>query len=454
MTVRNAFSAAVGLILACAGPLAAADGDEDPDFAGDGRVTEHFGSSSATATAIAPFSDGSLLVGGSAHVGGVEPDVDLAVVRYGNDGRVDLGWGDLGRRLVPINWTGAARDELLEIVLVDRGEAILLGRTEIGTERLPALARLTEEGDLDTTFGVDGRLVVEGGVDTLDTHGAARHPDGFLFVGRYCCWTPEEWGGFLYRTDADGEPDPLFGTGGWVYFPGNPTFLHVATQPGGRIVAAYTAEADIGLIQLRTFLPDGSLDLDFSGDGLLRLETGNGIWVPSAIEIAADGSIYVGMGTAPNDPGPMSGSVARVSAAGELDEEFGYPDLTLEEGSEITALAATTDSKIVAAGPIDATGSQTGGFLIARLHPSGAFDSTFAGNGLKRVEFDLIANGRDSPHALALSGGKPVVAGLANRAAHGQPTFATLRLHNGYVFHSTFESASFIGWSAWVGNLP
>jgi hypothetical protein len=88
-----------------------------------------------------------------------------------------------------------------------------------------------------------------------------------------------------------------------------------------------------------------------------------------------------------NDVNLDAGVVVRLDSAGNLDTGFGtagIADLTLEEGSWMSALTLQSDGRIVLAGHIDHTGSQQGGFLVARLLPSGARDNSFDGNGVAR----------------------------------------------------------------------
>jgi len=453
MPVRVTVSVALVLGIALASRLTAVDGVPDPTFSVDGRVTEHFGSGVATATAIATFPDGSLLVGGTAEAGDLTTDLDFAVVRYRSNGEVESNWGDNGRRLVPINWEGIYDDELLGVVIDATGGVTLLGSAQDDfSTRLPALARLTAQGDLDPEFGVGGRLVAEGPDFGYFTSSATPHLGGFLFTGSYCCWgTGAESGQFLFRAGADGQPDPSFGFGGWILYEETTGITGARALPDGRIVVA-RADRPYKMV-LDVLLANGSPDPEFGSNGEATIALPDAYWYPSTLAIAEDGSIYVGLRTSRYDPVPMSGSVARVSPSGELDEAFGFPDLSLEEGSTITALAVTSDDKIVAAGPIDANGSQAGGFLVARLLPTGAFDNSFDGNGVNRIEFDLLANAEDTPLALALWGGKPVVAGFAS-FAHEQTAFATLRLDNRHVFASGFDAGDLSAWSGWVGYQP
>lgn len=67
------------------------------------------------------------------------------------------------------------------------------------------------------------------------------------------------------------------------------------------------------------------------------------------------------------------------------DTDFGAGgvlDLDLEEGPRINAVAFQSDGRLVAAGTIDANGSQTGGFLLAGV-ADGALDASCDANGLE-----------------------------------------------------------------------
>ena len=103
--------------------------------------------------------------------------------------------------------------------------------------------------------------------------------------------------------------------------------------------------------------------------------------------------------------------------------------------------------KIVAVGVIDGPGAQAGGFFFARLRPNGQLDVSFDGNGVKRVEIDVVPNGMDRALGLVLNGGRPVAVGfnrtLSAELGYG---FALVRLQNALIFTDGFERASTAAW--------
>src|SRR5690606_23941328 len=135
------------------------------------------------------------------------------------------------------------------------------------------------------------------------------------------------------------------------------------------------------------------------------------------------------------------------TADGTFDEWFGFPDLVFDEGSSVDDLVIASDGKIVAVGGIDGPGAQAGGFFFARLRPNGQLDVSFDGNGVKRVEIDVVPNGMDRALGLALNGGRPVAVGfnrtLSAELGYG---FALVRLQNALIFTDGFERASTAAW--------
>lgn len=123
-------------------------------------------------------------------------------------------------------------------------------------------------------------------------------------------------------------------------------------------------------------------------------------------------------------------------------------DLDLEEGVRLDAVAFQSDGRIVAAGTIDVNGLQEGGFFLARVLAGGTLDASFDGNGVKRVEFDLVPNAPAQGLAMTLSGGRLVAAGLAPGAADGD-AFAILRTDNASIFTDGFERGAT---GAWTGE--
>ena len=441
------------LLAAAATAVAAVDGDLDPTFGGDGIVASNFGTGWQVARAVAALPDGSLLVGGS--YGTATNTTDFYVVRYQPDGFVDGDWGSFGGQQIPVEIFAGAEDDLRALVPDDSGAVVLLGTTAAsGGAILPGLARLTAGGDLDPGFGTGGIALGDsypwGGAK--HTYGASAHLDGFLFAGGCtACGGGGTPGFFFYRTLANGSPDPGFGAGGWLGiasgFNSGTNAWELTTTADGKILFGATYKP-LGAeeVWIYRLLPSGAPDPAFGGgDGLATFQVPNS-WNPSALAVdPVDGSIYVGLREALEESGATSGSVARLAANGDLDVAFGFPDLTLEEGSTVEDLVVTSDRKIVTVGQIDANGAQAGGFFFARLLPTGVLDASFDGNGLKRVEVDAVPDANDAGIGVTLAGGRPVAVGRSATTQAGY-RFAAIRLTDDLIFTDGFERGSSASW--------
>jgi len=172
-----------------------------------------------------------------------------------------------------------------------------------------------------------------------------------------------------------------------------------ALQPDGKIVLAGTAGNHFALAR---FNADGSLDLNFDGDG--KVDTSFGvIAVGYDMALQPDGKILVagkaGTGFA----------LARYNPDGSLDSAFdGDGKVTTAFGADAagSAVGLQADGKIVLAGT---AGSD---FAVARYNPDGSLDPGFGGSGKVTTSFTESAAGSG---VVLLPGGKIVVAGMAGR---------------------------------------
>jgi uncharacterized delta-60 repeat protein len=138
-------------------PAFAAPGDLDPSFGGDGRVTTDFGSR-ATSQDIAVQPDGRIIVAGKSTARRGD-DRDFAAARYLPNGDLDPDFGGDGR----VTTDFGSNDHAIAILLQPDGKVILAGtsgagRREAGQETDYALVRYTSEGRLDRTFGTAGKV--------------------------------------------------------------------------------------------------------------------------------------------------------------------------------------------------------------------------------------------------------------------------------------------------------
>jgi len=447
MSARSALlHRAFAVLVALAGAAHAADGDPDPSFSGDGVAFADWSGGPVQEIRVAVDAQGSLWVGGTiTHTGG---DRDFAIARLRSDGTIDTGFGFFGYRTVAFNLVDAGNDALMGIFPLADGKAMLLGRAEVADEIVAAapaaMARLTAAGNLDTSFGDNGRRVYTESPwpnATLYFRAVARQNDGKFLFGGYCgnCGSGT-YRAVVLRTSASGDPDASFGNAGWGSFPlpvSNPRLGAMRVDAQGRIVLGGTATVDgdhYALVARMT--PAGGADTSFGttaeGWVMPTLPGASGAqWnVTSLADAGRDGALYLGFGNYLGLAGGNRGGVARLNADGSLDASYangGVREMTREDGTRIDAIAARSDGRLVAAGRIDHTGGSAD-FFVARLRANGSYDTSFDGNGVARYE---ITATHDDVEAMTLAAGKPVIAGHTYQT---NASVAVLRLQSDLIF--------------------
>jgi uncharacterized delta-60 repeat protein len=280
-------------------------------------------------------------------------------------------------------------------------------------------------GHLDTTFGGDGKVITrfEGGGAAFDM---AIQPDGkVVAVGK--AGSPDvDWA--LARYNPDGELDTTFGHDGRVktHFTRKFEFTPgVAVQANGKILAVGSLDAKFVVARYRSH---GVLDPAFGGDGTVHTRFAGAEAGATAAAIQTNGKILV-LGTAESltcCPHTAEFALARYNRDGTLDTTFSG------NGKVTTALTGTydfaSDIAIQTDGKIVAVGAGNGQFEIVRYNVGGTLDTTFGGDGFAFTDFTV---GDDSASAVAIQAdGKIVVAGDAAGPGEWTSAFALAR-YNG-----------------------
>ncbi|QDE71089.1 hypothetical protein BHS09_31215 [Myxococcus xanthus] len=192
----------------------------------------------------------------------------------------------------------------------------------------------------------------------------------------------------------------------------------LATQPDGKwILAGATGSTGLRDVLVARLLPNGTLDPDFGNQGTVTLDVCGGDDYVDAVTVLPDGRILVA-GGAISGPGSCAGSqyqsllFARYTSAGALDTTFGDMGVrTFQISAGNAALhAVTVDSKgrIVGAGTVQHDDLD---FVIMRLTPTGAADTTFSSDGLA---WDDLGEDEDGLAVVTLADDRIVVAGTTN----------------------------------------
>jgi uncharacterized delta-60 repeat protein len=285
----------------------------------------------------------------------------------------------------------------------------LIHHTRLGAVALLACATLAlpgaavaAPGDLDATFGSDGKVTTDfGGSDGASA--VAIQSDGRIVAAG-----SSGGGDFaLARYNVDGSLDATFGGGGRVTtdFGGSDAASAVTIQSDGKIVAA--GRGGGGDFALARYNVDGSLDATFGSGGRVTTNFG-GFDSALGVALQADGKIVAAGGGG-------SGSdfaLARYNADGSLDVSFGSggtvtTNVTAFEAA--TAAAVQSDGKIVTTGSTFSSGFQQ--FALIRYNADGSLDTGFGAGGIITTDFGL---GSGFGGALAVQeDGKIVAAGRA-----------------------------------------
>ncbi|MER5310815.1 calcium-binding protein [Streptomyces sp. NPDC002773] len=324
------------------------------------------------------------------------------------------------------------------------GKLVVVGVSEAGF----TLARYLTDGSLDPGFGGDGTVTSDFGGGSHSANAVAIQPsDGKIVVVGTTEVLAEEGGGCCFfsvaRYHSDGSLDTSFGDGGLVRvdeFGGSADGADVAVQPDGRIVAVGKGSGSgFALVRLRT---DGSLDPSLGGDGAVvagftPTSPQDSGGIARAMALQPDGKI-VSVGYVGNTA--FNIGVARYHSDGSLDTGFSGDGMVATDfgGTEFgNAVAVQPDGKIVAAGSGDV------GFIALRYNADGSPDAGFGTGGRTAVN---PPGGGGAAYDMALQqNGKIVLAGRADDPNSSEANdFGLLRLHPDGTVDTGFGGDGFV----------
>lgn len=312
------------------------------------------------------------------------------------------------------------------------------------------VTRLTADGEIDATFGTGGLLTVPSATESLVL--GLGSGDGFA-VGS----SDEQTGRLVARRfDPDGSPDLDFSDGGEsaVRLKGpTPERANAVTADSkGRIIAAGHLNClgqGCGGFAVARYRRGGRLDRSFGGDGRVVTSGWNTASV-HAVATYSDGSIVAaGTGYTAKHifnmvlPGTQSFSLAKYLPSGELDHSFGNDGVVLTPAgaqpgkrSTIYGVALQKDRKIVAVGFSECS-RRTLCMTVARYLPDGELDSSFADQGILRLE-PPTKNGSVAKAVAIQRDGRIVVTGGNTR------NFITVRLKRNGSLDRSFSGGGVV----------
>jgi uncharacterized delta-60 repeat protein len=147
------------------------NGTPDSTFGTGGKVVSKIGTSSDEIHALAVQPDGKIVAAGSV----ISDNLDLAIVRYNQAGQLDVGhFGSGGKLLVDF---GGTRDSAAGVAIDPRGYIVAAGTSlEDSAFANYVLVRCEDDGDLDPTFGTNGKVFAGHTVSTGTVSAMALQP--------------------------------------------------------------------------------------------------------------------------------------------------------------------------------------------------------------------------------------------------------------------------------------
>lgn len=345
-------------------------------------------------------------------------------------GDVDTTFGTNGLVIIDVNNQQSFAGGF---VIQDDGKLVISGAAGPVGARDFILVRGTPDGGADPDFAPGSLVVTSIGPGEDLARDVVVLEDGKILVAGMTDLNAALDVVFV-RYNPDGSPDATFGSGGIAVVPIPPLFVFptkMALQPDGRVVLTGGSGPSGGVpkIFVARYLEDGSLDPSFAGDGFTELQPGGNPGFGNAIALQEDGKIVVAGSSGPGGASDLT--VLRLNSDGSPDTGFDGDGFAITEFGSDSSFAAGValqpDGRIVAAG----ARLSSGGLEVAlvRYLSDGSLDSSFGSGGT--VSTPIGTNGGDGA-AVALQGnGKILVAGGASQGVLDSDSLLLRYLSNG-----------------------
>lgn len=409
-----------------------------PTFSrGDGIVTLPIGTGDDLGYSAVIQPDGKILLAGLSQNG---TNNEWAIARFNSDGSLDTSFGAGNGRFTTSFSSG---DNIARsITLQPDGKILVAGFTgPLGDEF--ALMRLNSNGTPDSSFSGDGLLTTDFGSDIDRARSVVVQPDGKIVIGGFASVGSTDHFA-IARYLPDGTLDTTFSGDGMLtqavddYAQG----WTLAVQHDSKILlGGFSISGDVKSFVVMRFNVNGSLDSTFSSDGITSTIVGSGTGSTGSMVIQPNGRIIVAGSATVN--GNDDFALVRYYISGSLDTFFGTGGkITTPIGTGTDSGLSVTmqaDGKILVGGRVF-NGSNYD-FGIARYTSNGVLDNTF-GIGGKFTQ--SIGPGDDSVHRILVQAdGKIVLAGVSNNGVNND--FAVLRLNSNGTLDTTFDLSGTLG---------
>ncbi|MEJ6021984.1 VCBS domain-containing protein [Ramlibacter sp. PS4R-6] len=311
---------------------------------------------------------------------------------FNPDGSLDTDYGQGGQAIFnsPISASSLQVDA--------QGRAVAVGYTltDYGNARTDAaVMRVLADGSLDNSFGTGGVVALDFGGSYDYGYRAYFAADGKLLVT--LSGGGSDMAPVVARLNENGSLDTSFGTGGVLQVPRGSFEQQVSVDVNGRIYlsAAQWNEGTYAYeLHVQRFLSDGTADASFGDAGAADVALpASSIWGTS-LTVGSDGRIILSS-TVPGDGLQHAHAMlTALNADGSLDESFGAGGtLHTQVWPGLQAVQLDAQGRILVAGQPAGYLGNTNDFMVARYLADGSVDTSFGTNGATVT--DISGAGRD-----------------------------------------------------------
>jgi uncharacterized delta-60 repeat protein len=421
------------------------DGSLDTTFNSTGWVSVSFGGSLQIATSVAIQPDGKIVVAGFANV----PNQDAAIARLNQNGSLDTTFDGDGKVTVNfVDFQGSYPDYIHAVKIANDGKIVFAGGAlGSGLSYKAIIGRLNPNGSLDTTFDFDGTIVGGGGTwkDLIIQSDGA-----IVLVGGGSSQFSSGMGAGKYNN---------LGVGVWGYnrtvTPGCYIGLNgIAEQPDGKLVVVGSFGCKVIAIRLNT---NGTEDNTFNN--ITFTPDGEAF----SVAIQPDGKIVANFGYSNQFSGGFS--VIRYNTNGSLDLGFGTGGTVITSVGNPASLdggrkvLVQPDQKILVGGS-----ARTEGYRFAMVRylggPSGPARTLFDYDGDGKADVSVyrpstnywyLSRSSDSQTSFHYFGAPNDILTPADFDGDGKTDLAIFRPSNGMWWYQSSMSGTWIS-RQWGNN--
>jgi uncharacterized delta-60 repeat protein len=327
----------------------------DTNFGSAGKVITSFGPYSSIINSLTLQNDGKIIACGSYYSGDylAKKKNQIALARYNVDGNLDVSFGNDGKVLTPLGID--MENEYNSVQVLDNGKIMVAATNGIMSSGYDfAIVQYNADGTLDTNFGTNGIVITDFNTKDNEVRSLITLPNHKFIVG-----------GEIYINSSNGYTDFA--------------------------VARYNE--------------NGTLDTTFGNNGLSSVNIGTTFnslyssedWITN-VKLLPNGKI-IAVGTTSNNYSNEKGGnfgMIRLNENGSLDTNFGIngrviTDFGGDEGP--TSLQILNDGKIIVNGIYYYNDDENEKVVIAKYNENGTLDTTYGSNGKIMTDFETVNKG-------------------------------------------------------------